>query len=167
MKRHQTHDDDFLGERMCDEFNEARNVKELALIAHLYIEYFVNELILAKLKKPEIVIDDGVLGTFKNKVLLLRAMGVFADTPHVLKNVELIQGVRNYYAHHLILTDDVPEPVISRIKQLVYFDRNEKLCDFDEPWSAHADPLQTQLQVCALETTNGLLRRLEAIPQEG
>jgi len=148
---------------MCDEFNDARDVRELALVAHLYIEYFVNELIVAKLKSPEIVIDDRDLGSFRSKILLLRAMGVFDAAPHVLKNVELVQGVRNHYAHNLLVIDEVPEPVVSRIKQLVYFDWDDLICDYDVPWEEHEDPLHAQLQVCALETTNGLIRLQEAI----
>jgi hypothetical protein len=48
MKRHKTHEHNALLDRMCDEFNDARAVKELALIAHLYVEYFVNELVLSE-----------------------------------------------------------------------------------------------------------------------
>lgn len=163
MKKHKTHEHNFLSERMCDEFNDARNVRELALVTHLYIEYFVNELIVAKFKIPELVIDDRDLGSFKSKVNLLRAMGVFDGASHVLKNVELIQGVRNHYAHHLLVANEVPEPVVSRIKQLVYFDWDDQICDYETPWSEHEDPLHTQLQVCALATTNGLIWLHEAI----
>ena len=161
MKRHRTHEHNLLIDRMCDEFNDVHNVRELALVTHLYVEYFMNELIVAKLKSPALVIDDSELGSFKNKILLLRSMGFFEGIPHVLRNMELIQRVRNHYAHNLLLTDEVPEPVASRITQLVYFDGDGELCEYDVPWSEHADPLRTQLQVCAVETTNALVRLRE------
>lgn len=161
MKRHRTHEHNLLSERMCDEFNDTRNMRDLALVTHLYIEYFVNELIIAKFQSPELVIDDNELGSFKNKILLLKSMGLFEGTPHVIRNIELIQRVRNHYAHNLLLTDEVPEPVASRVTQLVYFDWDGELCDYDVPWSEHAEPLYAQLHVCALQTTNALIRLRE------
>ena len=148
---------------MCDEFNNSRTIRELALVTHLYIEYFVNELIVAKLKTPEFVIDDRDLGSFKSKLLLLKAMGVFDTAPHVLNNIEHIQGIRNHYAHNLLVAEDVPERVINRIKQLIYFDLNDQVCEYDVPWSQHVDPLQAQLQICALETANALVRLHEVV----
>lgn len=157
MKRHKTQEHNYLSERLCDEFNQAKNIKELALVAHLYVEYFVNELIVETFRTPGLVIDDDKLGSFGSKILLLEAMGLFNDVPHVLSNVTLIQRIRNHYAHNLLLTDEVPEPVASRIKQLVYFEDSGEICEYDVPWSEHEDPLHAQLHVCALETTNALI----------
>jgi len=160
MKRHRTYEHNLLIERMCDEFNEARNVKELALIAHLYLEYFVNELVIVIFKEPNLVIDDGELGSFKSKVTLLKALGLFGDAHHLLKNIELIQRIRNFYSHNLLITDKVPEQVADRIRELVYFE-NGSVCDWGAPWSDHADPLLAQLHACAIATTNGLVELQE------
>jgi hypothetical protein len=163
MKRHKTHEHNLLGERMCDEFNDAQSVKELALIAHLYVEYYVNELVVAKFEKPALIIDDGELGSFGSKLTLLKAFGVFDEVPHVSANTELIQRIRNFYAHNLLLSDEVPEPVASRIRQLQYFEQG-KICDFDVPWSEHEDSLLSQLHVCGIATTNGLIELQESLP---
>lgn len=146
---------------MCDEFNEACSVKELALITHLYAEYFVNELIVARFKEPSLIIDDGELGSFHSKVTLLRSLGVFSGVPHVLANLQLIQRIRNFYAHNLLLSDEVPEQVAGRIKQLQYFERG-KICDFDVPWSEHENDLLSQLHICGMATSNGLIEIQEA-----
>lgn len=161
MKKHKTHQHNFIVERMCDDFNDARDLRELTLVTHLYLEYFINELVVARLKTPELIIDDNELGSFKNKIFVLRALGVFDDIPHVLGNVELIQRTRNYYAHNLLVTDEIPEPASSRIKQLVYFE-DSKICDYDTAWKDHADPLHAQLQACAVETANSLISLCEA-----
>lgn len=165
MKRHKTHEHNLLVERMCDEFNDACTVKELALVAHIYIEYFVNELIVARFNDPSMIIDDGQLGSFNSKVTLLKALGTFNDALHVLANLELIQRIRNFYAHNLLLSGDLPEQVASRIKQLKYFEYGE-ICDYELPWSEHEDPLLTQLHVCGLTTANGLIELQETYELE-
>lgn len=156
MKKHKTQEHNILCERMCDEFNAARSVKELALIAHLYLEYFVNELVLSEFKNPNLIIDDNDLGTFHGKVTLLKALGLFKEAPHLLANIEIIQRIRNFYAHNLLLSDDVPKPVRDRIMQLQYLE-NGVMCKFDEAWSDCVDPLLAQLHVCGIATANGLI----------
>lgn len=162
MKRHKRHEHNVLGERMVDEFNEANTVKELALIAHLYVEYFINELIVVRFTDARLIIDDAEIGTFKSKVAILKALGVLVDPSPLLTNIELIQRIRNFYAHNLLLTDEVPEQVESRIRQLQYFEYGE-VCKFDADWDEHDAPLLSQLHVCGIATTNGLMELQEAI----
>lgn len=52
MKKHKTIDINEPNERFCDELNGASDVRILSLILHLYIEYYLNELI--KLKFDEV-----------------------------------------------------------------------------------------------------------------
>src|SRR4051794_21461874 len=112
MRKHTTFEHNGLSERLCEEFNNARSLRELAYIAHLFIEYYVNELTVAVLREPKLVVDDVDLGSFRNKVLLLRAMGIFENREALLRNVELIQGIRNFYAHNLLMADDAPDRVV-------------------------------------------------------
>jgi len=164
MKRHKTYEHNGLNERLCDEFNAAKTLRELSYIALLYIEYYINEILIRKLQHPEKIIDENELGSFKNKLLILEAVGILDDHPHLLSNINLIQRIRNYFAHNLLASERAPEPVISRIKQLVYFDRNNVIGEYDVPWSEHADPLESQLQVCSLSTTNVLIRIFYGLP---
>jgi hypothetical protein len=158
MKKHEAYEHNGLMERLCDEFNVAKTLRELSYIALLYIEYYINEILIRKFQHPEKLIDENELGSFKNKLLVLEAVGIFDVHPHLLSNITLIQRIRNYYAHNLLASERAPEPVASRIKQLVYFDRNNVVGEYDVPWSEHADPLESQLHVCSLSTTNGLIR---------
>ena len=164
MKKHKTYEHNGLSERLCDEFNATKTLRELSYIALLYIEYYINEILIRKLHHPDKIIDENELGSFKNKLLVLEAVGIFDDYPHLLSNITLIQRIRNYYAHNLLASESAPEPVASRIKQLVYFDRNNVICEYDVPWSEHLDPLKTQLQVCSISTTNILIRIFYGLP---
>lgn len=163
MKKHKTHEHNVISDRLCDEFNDAANTRELAYVAHLYVEYFLNELIVATFKFPELIIDSNDLGTFHSKLTLLRAHGIFDKKPAVLRNVELIQRIRNHYAHNLLMTNDEPEPVVSRVTELVYFDWNGEIADYDVPWREHENPIMAQLQVCATATTNALVELRESL----
>ena len=160
MKKHKKHEHNLLSERLCDEFNEANNIRELALIAHLYVEYYINEIIVMALKKPNLVIDDNELGSFKNKMLLLQSLGFFEHEQYVLQNIALIQRIRNHFAHNLLISEEVPNQIFDRIKQLIYSD-NGKICKYDVPWCEHSDPLHAQLHVCSVATTNELIRIIE------
>ena len=150
MKKHKTYERNSLNERQCDEFNAAKTLRELSYIALLYIEYYINEILIRKLQHPKKIIDENELGSIKNKLLILEAVGIFDDHPHLLSNINLIQSIRNYFAHNLLASERAPEPVISRIKQLAYFDRNNVVDEYDVPWSEHTDPLKSQLHVCSI-----------------
>ena len=164
MKKHKTYERNSLNERICDEFNDARNLRELSYIALLYVEYYINEILIRKLQYPEKIIDENELGSFKNKLLILEAVGVYDDHPNLLGNINLIQRIRNYYAHNLLESERAPVPVVSRIKKLVYFDRNNVVCEYDVPWNKHVDPLKSQFDVCSLSTVNVLIRIFYGLP---
>ena len=144
-------------EKMCDAINEASDIMALSFASHLYIEYSINELVVTKFIKPKLVIDDNNLGSFGSKVQLLEALGLFDHVPNALKNIKIIQGIRNYYAHNLVVEESTPQPVKDRITKLVYFENNDIPCDYDVPYSEHAEPLHSQLHVCAMATNNALI----------
>ena len=164
MKKHKIYDQNELNERQCEEFNAAKTLRELSYIALLYIEYYINEILIRKLKYPEKIIDENELGSFKNKLTILEALGIFIDHPHLFNNITLIQRIRNYFAHNLMANERVPEPVINRVEQLVYFDRNNAISAYDVPWSEHLDPLLSQLHVCSISTINVLIRICYELP---
>jgi len=158
MKRHKTIDNDELIDKLCDEVNKASDVRYLSLIPHLYIEYYLNELISLKFDKAELILDKIDLGSFYNKFLILRALGIFKQNDKLIKNIELITRIRNFYAHNLLISNRLPEENKSRIKQLVYLDDEGNESDYDVPWAEHVDEYMTQLQVCAVSTINVLQR---------
>jgi hypothetical protein len=162
MKKHRTFENKALTERLCDEFNESKDLRNLALLALLYLEYYINEILIFYFRHPQVIIDENEVGSFKNKLAILKALGVFDELNAVVKNVTLIQGIRNHYAHNLLETDKAPEKIVSRIKQLVYLKKDGSVGKYDTPWGEHVDPIKTQLQVCATSTI-GVLTKLERL----
>ena len=79
MKKHKTYEHNGLNERQCDEFNSAKTLRGLSYIALLYIEYYINEILIRKLIHPEKIIDENELGSFKNKLTILEALGYLSD----------------------------------------------------------------------------------------
>ncbi len=117
MKKHSKKSEKELFEQLVREFKGLRGVRFLSLITHLYVEYYVNELLCNEFEHPEKVIDDKELGEFNNKLSLLKARGFFDDKAALLKNVELLSRIRNYYAHNLS-SKGVPAAVSDRVREL-------------------------------------------------
>lgn len=162
MTKHKTIDNEELGNRLCEEMDRASDVRILSLIIHLYIEYYLNELIRLKFDEGKFILNRKELGSFYNKCLILRALGVFKQKDKLLRNIKLITNIRNYYAHHTLLSDEVPEENKIRIKQLVCFDHkgNEMEyveSDYEEPGYI-LDVIKFKLQICGMETLNVLER---------
>ena len=160
MKKHRTFENNFLMERLCDEFNESEDLRNLALVAFLYLEYYINEILIFYFRHPQVIIDENEIGSFKNKLAILKALGVFDDLNAVVKNITLIQGIRNHYAHNLLETDKAPEKIVSRIKQLEYLKDDGSVDKYDTPWIKAVDPIKVQFHFCAISTI-GVLARLE------
>ncbi|MCG8401713.1 MAG: hypothetical protein MJA84_08960 [Firmicutes bacterium] len=157
MKKHKSYQPSRIGERMCDEFNEAKSFRETVFIAHLYIEYYINEILVKIFPHPEKIIDENELGTFKNKMQLLDALGIFEGKENLKNNVILIQRIRNYYAHNISISDEFPDQIVNRIKQMVYMNRDGSPDEYDVPWEDQIDAFDAQFSICALETTNHLV----------
>lgn len=108
MKKHKTIENDRLMERLCDEFNESTDIRNLAIISLLYVEYYLNEIIITIFDEPNLIIDETEIGSFDNKLKILKAYGIFKSQELVLNNITLIQRIRNYYAHHILKTILIP-----------------------------------------------------------
>ena len=117
MKKHERKTDQELFQQLTREFKSIRGVRFVSVITHLYVDYFVNELVCREFKHPEKVIDDRELGEFQNKFSLLKARGFFDGRKELEKNVELLTRIRNYYAHN-IASKGVPMAVSDRVKEL-------------------------------------------------
>ena len=120
MKRHRRFNPDELMERLLDEFNSIEGLRFLSSVAHLYVEYFLNELICDRFRNPELIIDDRELGGFYSKLTLLRCSGVFDGKEKLVRNIELLNRIRNFYAHNLMIEDDVPQLVAERVNEMEY-----------------------------------------------
>lgn len=117
MKKHARKTEAELFEQLVREFQGVRGVRFLSIVTHLYLDYFVNELICREFGHPEEIIDGKVLGEFNNKFALLKARGFFDDKLALEKNVALLTRIRNHYAHNLS-DEGVPEEVEHRVLEL-------------------------------------------------
>ncbi len=128
MRKHEKKSEAKLFEQLVKEFQAVRGVRFLSIITHLYLDYFVNELVCREFAHPEEIIDGKVLGEFNNKVSLLKARGFFDEKQALEKNIALLTRIRNYYAHNLS-DEGVPKEVEHRIlelKELPEFDKQPK-----------------------------------------
>jgi hypothetical protein len=110
MKRHTKFESDELV-TISGDLDKIKDLRFLSIIGHQYVEYFINEIICFKFKNPELIIDHKELGGFNNKFTLLKAMGCFKGKDDLKKNIELINNIRNYYAHNMLHGDEVPQNI--------------------------------------------------------
>ncbi len=165
MKKHKSIDNEEMVKRICDEVNETSNIRYLSLSIHLYIEYYLNELIRLKFDDAKFIIDGNELGSFYNKCQILRALGVFKQKDLLMRNIKLLNNIRNFYAHNLPISNKLSEEVKSRIKQLIYFDVQANKTDHLR-WEDSVDEYLTQFKACGFMTISVLqcmVWELEAI----
>lgn len=147
LRRHEKIENNPLMEQLCEDLNNSKNVRDLALFCGLYIDYFLNELIIkSHNKNPKEIIDDNDLGNYSSKTKILHALGIINEL--IVKNIKIIGEIRNYFAHHILMGEKIPEKIIIKIKQLDYLYEKGEIGEYDFPWEDHENPLCAQLQVC-------------------
>lgn len=93
------------------------------LIIHLYVEYFVNEILKKKLPKPKKIIDKY---TFAKKVDIIESLKIL--TSELINDIRQTNKIRNLFAHN-IETDsiDFQNELLKEVKKLSSYDRlNDK-----------------------------------------
>ncbi len=118
LKKHEQVDYVELLESLNKDLTEIKDFRLKVIVIHLYIEYWINELILALFHEPKKIIDDGDLGTFENKMKILESRGIFKTHEDLLTNVRMVQRIRNHYSHKLILEDELNEKVKTCINNM-------------------------------------------------
>jgi hypothetical protein len=159
MKKHKPVENDPLMEQLCNDLNNSRNLRDIALFCGMYIDYFLNELvIITHPERPENIIDDENLGTYFSKTRILRAMGTLSK--ELTKNILLIGEIRNYFAHKILLDPKkTPEEILPKIKSLDYLEytgSSIKITRWDTPWEDCGNPLEAQLHVCGAQIVSVL-----------
>lgn len=104
--------------KVDEDLTKIKEFRLKVIVIHIYIEYWINELIRALFKRPKIIIDNGDLGTFENKIRILESRGIFDNHKDLLKNIRMTQRIRNHYSHKLILKDEVDEQVKAQIDNM-------------------------------------------------
>jgi hypothetical protein len=125
MKKHLKMNESELIVYLFKRFLRIEDLRLISIIAHQYIEYFLDEIICQKLKYPEFIVDNIYLGTFHNKFILLQSLGVlYGDKSDLdlVENIRLINEIRNFYAHNLTLKEEVPQEIQKKINKMNYLD---------------------------------------------
>lgn len=117
--KHETFPEEELVKRLQQELESLKDIRFRSTVLLLYIEYFLNEIIISIFPKPDIILNDKELGSFDKKVEIIKALDI-TENPYVLKNIGIIQRIRNYYSHTLIIEDKLPNEIESRIKEMEY-----------------------------------------------
>jgi DNA-binding MltR family transcriptional regulator len=155
MKRHLKIRNNPLIEQLCEDLNNSRDIRDLALFCSFYIDYFLNKLIIkTHNKRPEEIIDNLELGSYSNKIKILYSMGIINE--QIIKNLKLIGEIRNYFSHNILLRKKIPEKIIIKIKSLDYLNNLGKVDKYDYSWEDHANSLMAQLQVCGSQLVSNL-----------
>jgi len=124
MKKHKAIYESELMENLVNEFNDIEELRFLSIITHMYVEYFLNEIICNKISKPELIIDNKGLGGFYNKFTLLKSLGFFEGKEKLEKNVERINMIRNFYAHNMLIEQKIPPKIETKINEMVYLEES-------------------------------------------
>lgn len=86
--------------KIFDEFvkdTTGENILQIVLRSHLYLENALEKIAREILVKPDLVLNERSM--FKNKLLLVSALGVLPHEVHVL--LTKFNGIRNKFAHNL------------------------------------------------------------------
>ncbi|MFZ3167352.1 MAG: hypothetical protein WA130_07030 [Candidatus Methanoperedens sp.] len=122
MKKHKKIKSIKLMNQACDDFNEIEDLRFLSIIGHQYVDYFLNEIICNIFENPELIIDNNELGQFFNKFTLLKSLGYFKGRDDLEKNIKLMTSIRNFYAHNMLIGEEVPENIINKINEMKYLE---------------------------------------------
>lgn len=146
-------------ERLDEELKQASNFRSKVLILHLYVEYWINEIIRITYKNPKIIIDDDELGKFGNKVKLLKSRDFF-DGEDLFKdlfgNLKQIQWIRNHYSHTLLMKDELDQDIEDRIK-------NMKMLYIRKSVDLSKKSFEERFLICALDTFDFLEQIIDYI----
>jgi len=112
MGKHEKIEEEQLYKNLNNELRSARNIKEISLITHLYIEYYFRELIFVKFKLPENIINN----SFNSKFNILVSTGILEQD--LIENIKVIQKIRNHYAHNIIIEKNIYRNIEEKIRKM-------------------------------------------------
>jgi hypothetical protein len=86
------------------------------LITHLYLEYLMNVILEKQLAKPKEIVE----WQFWDKLKVLDSLGILPD--NVIKNLEIVNRIRNMYAHRLdIETEDFENKLCQKLQEMDWY----------------------------------------------
>ena len=136
---------------LVDDFNELKETRLIVLMAHLYLEYWINEIIF---EEPDFIFRDVNLNSFSKKIQILKAKGILKEKESLLKNIEIINKLRNDYAHTLIVSE-IDKKMSDRVKEMDMIDLSDAKVAFSSQQDIHS-----QFKAKVISTILGLLNRM-------
>ncbi len=92
-----------LFKKLDSDFELIRDLRSRVFTVHLHIEYWLEKIIDSLLPQPKYLLDeDEDLSSFSNKLRILATLGFFQEKPGLCENINLINKIRNRYAHELL-----------------------------------------------------------------
>ena len=140
---------------MLKETKKIKDIRFASIIYHAFVEYYINELICLKFTKAKLIIDNIVTGSFFNKYQILKALEIFKKLENkdkLEKNIEVLTSIRNYYAHNLVTSAELPDKIKNHIEQLTIFNIiNYKTMD-SIPIKKSRKGYELKFSLCAIST---------------
>ncbi len=155
IKKHKTQWPHDLYARLDKEIKEAKDFRSKVIILHLYIEYWINEIIRISHRNAELIIDDEELGKFGNKIKILKIRG-FIDYENLLVNLKQIQEIRNHYSHVLLMKDELDQKIKDKIE-------NMKTLYIRKELDISKKSFEEKFLICAFDTFNFLEKLFDHI----
>lgn len=111
-----------------------QDMRWLSILMHQLIENHIDMIINLAFKHP-LITNHKHIFAFDEKLIIAEALGIFdgEDGKKLKKNVNIIQKIRNHYAHNLDQTSGkrIPSPQADRIKEMHDFFSPDKIDDYD------------------------------------
>jgi len=131
--KHKTISEEHFFQSLVSELNQQKETRTLSLMIHLFAEYWINEVITVLFKNPDFVFKN----SFSNKINLLKACGVIKEKTDLLKNIWIINQIRNDYAHNLFV-DEIEKTTVDNIRNMVMLEVRYNNIDFASQLDAHS-----------------------------
>lgn len=132
---------------MLADFKGIKDTRGLILVLHLYVEWWLNELIKKYFKNSDVILDENPLNNLKsfyNKLMLLNSIGILEGD--VFEDIKTVNRIRNIFAHNLDLSHpDVREKFKSEMERVRMREAREAKMSAEDRFSLLAISLTLEL----------------------
>lgn len=126
---------------------ESDSIENTVLKSHLYIEYWIDKLLLSKLHKPHILLSK--VWQFSLKIDLLESLG-YLDYPLILAQLRALNNLRNELSHQIFVKDIDKKISIINFQEIYGFGSDYDLNNPNDKLKALFLTLLTQIANVAL-----------------
>ena len=107
--------DDYM-KTFTEEYEKIKDFRLQVLFLHLHIEYWINKIIAKNFHKPDLILKNIQLKSFFKKLNILESLNIIGGEQ--LKNMYVVNSIRNHYSHNIVHKGEIPKKVIRHIDKL-------------------------------------------------